>query len=165
MITEILRHTPAAVWAGLAALVALGLSRARACRVSPTRLLLMPGLLAAAGLASLVLGFGSLQVLLAWAGAFAAVAFLGRRLPPPRGLAWDAAASRLLLPGSWLPLAVILALFGVRYAGAVAAALHPQWQHAAVLGVPLALASGAVSGLLLGRALGLLGAARQNPRA
>lgn len=165
MIAEILHHTPVAVWVGLAALVALGLSRLRTRALSTGRLLALPAVLGALGLMSLLLDFGSPLVVLVWAKAFAVAAWAAHRLPAPRGLAWDAGAARLQLPGSWLPLAVMLAVFGVRYAGAVAAALHPQWQHTATLGVPLALASGAVSGLLLGRSLGLLRAARQNPAA
>ena len=165
MTFEILRHTPMAVWAALAALVGLGLSRTRPRLVSRWRLLTLPVALGVAGLASLALGFRSPWVLLVWALAFAALLVLARRLPPPSGLRWDAAAARLLLPGSWLPLAVILVLFGLRYASAVATALHPEWQHALALRLLLAGASGAVSGLLLGRAFGLLNAARQNPSA
>lgn len=165
MLAEIVHHTPVAVWAGLAALVALGLSRLRPRSLSTVRLFALPALLGTLGLASLLLDFGSLLVVLVWAMAFALAAWAARRLPAPRGLAWDAAAARLLLPGSWLPLGVMLAMFVVRYASAVAAALHPEWRHTATLGLPLALASGAVSGLLLGRSLGLLHAARQNPAA
>lgn len=158
----ILQHTPAWVWALLAALVALGLSQLRQRRVAPLRLLILPAVLLGLGLWSMAGVFLHLPlVALAWLMALAAGATLGWKLPRPAAARWLAEEQRLLLPGSVLPLLVILAIFSLRYASGVAMALHPEWRSAADVQLPLALAFGAISGLLLGRSLQLHALARR----
>jgi hypothetical protein len=76
---------------------------------------------------------------------------LARRRRPPPGACFDAASGRLLLPGSVLPLALIVALFGLRYTAAVAQALHPAWRSAVEVVLPLALLYGALGGWFVGR--------------
>jgi hypothetical protein len=156
MILEILRRTPAWVWALLAGLLALGLSQWRERRVAPARLFILPGVLLALGLVSTTQSFDARGAALAtWAMALAAAASFAHRLPPAAGARWDAVAQRLVLPGSALPLVVILAVFGLRYAGSVALALHPAWRADLGVALPMAATYGAISGLLLGRAIGL----------
>lgn len=161
MMMTIVEHTPVWVWGLLAALLALGYTQSRARRVRQAQILALPAALLAMGLWSLLPAFAAQPLAAAgWAGALAATAALGRRLPRPAGARWDAAAQRLHLPGSWLPMALIVCIFSLRYATGVALALHPE--RAGELPVQLALASGygALSGLFLGRALGLLGLTR-----
>lgn len=156
MIVDIFRYTPPWVWAMLAALVALGLSQWRERRVAPARLFILPGVLLALGLWSTAQSFAAPALALpVWAAAAFVTTTLASRLPPPAGVRWDAAAQHLVLPGSALPLVVILAVFGLRYAGSVALALHPAWRADLAVALPMAAAYGAVSGLLVGRALGL----------
>jgi len=81
---------------------------------------------------------------------------LGRRLPPPAGARWDAAGRSLRLPGSALPLLVIVTIFALRYSVGAALALHPAWRAAPAVALPLAAAYGASAGVLLGRVLALL---------
>lgn len=161
MIGQILRHTPLWVWALLAALLALGASQLRARRVSRARLLLLPAVLTALGLLSTATSFRPpAAALAAWALAFAAAAAFGQRLPLPRGARWDARSRSLQLPGSALPLLLIVAIFTLRYAGGVSLALHPQWSASLAAALPMAAAYGAIAGTFTGRALGLLRAAR-----
>lgn len=156
MILDVFRFTPPWVWALLAALVALGLSQWRERRIAPARLFILPGVLLTLGLWSTAQSFATPALALSvWATAALVTTTLASRLPPPAGVRWDAAAQRLVLPGSALPLVVILSVFGLRYAGSVALALHPAWRADLAVALPMAAAYGAVSGLLLGRALGL----------
>jgi hypothetical protein len=67
---------------------------------------------------------------------------------------------RLHLPGSWMPLVVILLIFSLRYAAGVAQGLHPEWRDLPAVQAALALWFGAWSGLFLGRALGLFALGR-----
>lgn len=160
MIGQILRHTPLWVWTMLAALLALGASQLRTRRVSRTRLLLLPAVLTGLGLLSTATSFTQPgAALAAWALAFAAGLTLGRRIPLPRGAHWDAAGRTLLLPGSALPLLLIVAIFMLRYAGGVSLALHPQWSASLAAALPMAAAYGAIAGTFAGRTLGLLRAA------
>ena len=157
MLIEIVRHTPHWVWALLAALLALGAAQLRPRRVSQGRLFVLPAVLLALGLFSTATSFSPPWPALAgWATAMAAGCVLGQRLPRPAGTAWDADGRTLWLPGSALPLALIVTVFALRYAGGVALALHPHWREAAAVALPMAAAYGAISGLLLGRVLALL---------
>lgn len=156
MMFEILSRTPTWVWALLAGLLALGLTQWRERRVAPAQLFVLPGVLLALGLWSTAQSFAlPALALLVWAKAMLVTTTLARRLPPQAGVRWDAAAQRLVLPGSALPLVVILAVFSLRYAGGVALALHPAWRADPAVALPMAAAYGAISGLLVGRALGL----------
>lgn len=160
-IITILQHTPIWVWAMLAALSALGLSQLRPRRVAPLRLLVLPAVLLGLGLWSMGGAFVKLPlVALAWLLALAAGGALGWQLPRPAAARWLADERRLLLPGSVVPLLVILAIFSLRYASGVAMALHPEWRADGHVQLPLALLFGAISGLLAGRTLRLYGLAR-----
>ena len=155
MLIAILLHTPLWVWALLTALVALGLWQRRARRVRPARLLVLPMAMLALGLWSMAPGFVAQPGLGAlWLLALLGAARWGRSLAPPAGTRWLPAQGVLALPGSWLPLALILSIFSLRYATGVALALQPAWRNMWQVQLPLALLFGTLSGVFLGRALG-----------
>ncbi len=163
MLFAILSYTPTWVWALLAALVALGLLQTRPRRVARAQLLALPLALLGLGLWSLLPVFAAQpQAALIWALGLAGFAALGLRLPRPAQARWLADAQRLQLPGSWVPMAIILAIFSLRYATGVSMALHPAWRTMASVQWPLAALSGALGGLFLGRALGLLQLTRRS---
>ena len=156
LLIEIMRHTPVWVWALLAALLARGLSQLRTRDVSPTRLLILPAVLLLLGLFATATSFvPPWPALGAWAAALAAGCTLGARLPAPAGATWDADGGTLRLPGSALPLLIIVGIFALRYAGSVALVLHPPWRAAPGVALPMAAAYGAIAGTLLGRMLAL----------
>ena len=166
MLWDIVRFTPVWVWGLLAALVALGAAQLRRREVTRVRLLVLPAVLVALGLWSTSTSFVSpLPALVVWALAVGTGVLLGRRLPLPAGAAWDAATQRLLLPGSLLPLAVIAVVFSLRYVGSVALVLHPAWRADLGVTLPMAATYGLISGLLLGRMLGLLALSLRPARA
>lgn len=157
MILMILSHTPIWVWAVLALLLALGLWQRRDRHVRRGQLLALPLALLALGLGSMAPGLAAQPVAaLCWLGSIATFLWLGTRLPRSAAARWLPEQQRLFLPGSWVPMALIVAIFGLRYAAGVGQGLHPQWRNAFEVQVPLALIFGALSGLFLGRALGLL---------
>lgn len=157
MIATIVANTPVWVWGLLAALVALGLSQTRRRSVAPPRLLALPLALMGLGLWSMAPAFVAVPLAaLGWVAALVLSATLAQRLPRPAGARWLATDGRLHLPGSWLPLVVILVIFMLRYSMGVGQAFHPEWRTAQAVQLPLATVYGAISGLLLGRALGLM---------
>ncbi len=158
----ILSHTPPWVWGLLAALLALGLLQTRTRQVARAQLLAPPLALLGLGLWSLAQGFAAQPVAaLTWLAGLAGFIGLGLRLPRPAQARWLPEQCRLQLPGSWVPMALIVAIFCLRYAAGVSLALHPQWRSDAAVQLTLALMFGALSGLFLGRALGLLSLARE----
>jgi len=164
MIFDILRFTPVWVWGLLAALIALGLSQTRPRRAGRARLMALPLALLALGLWSQRANFAAQPLAAAvWALALLGSAALVRRLPTPAGTVWLPDTRQLHLPGSWLPLLLIIGIFGLRYTVSVGQALHPAWRSAAEVLLPVALLYGVLSGFFLGRALGLLALTRPAP--
>jgi hypothetical protein len=161
MLLQILTHTPVAVWALLAGLVALGLAQTRTRHAGPMRVLALPTLFVGLGLWSLLPGIESRPaVALLWLLALALGSAAGRRTALLPGTVWLAAEGRFRVPGSWIPMGFILAIFSLRYTTSVAFVLHPEWR--ADFGVQAALAAvlGLLTGLSVGRAWKLLGLRR-----
>jgi hypothetical protein len=166
MFVEILRHTPLWVWGLLGALVVLGLAQARAREVSLTRVTVLPLVLAALSLSGVLSAFGHLPIaLLGWTAGIAAALTTGRNIIPVRGASWSASTSTLNLPGSWLPLALILGLFAIKYFAGVTLVMHPQLASDPVFAGLCSLGYGVFSGLFLGRALSLRRLAQANSAA
>ncbi len=164
MFTAIVSHTPAWVWGLLAALLALGLTQTRMRQVSRWRVLLLPLSILVMGLSSLAPTFSALPLTtLAWVAALAVGLALRLRIAPRAGTVWRADVQRLQVPGSWVPLAMIVAIFSLRYAVSVLLALHPAWQHNLVAMTSVAALYGTISGLLVGGALGLLRVVQRAP--
>ena len=156
----VLSHTPRWVFAVLIALLALGYQQSRDRTVSRTRLLLFPAAMLALSLAGVTSSFGGTWLaLLAWALGLAMAALPGlqpsiRAAPPPRS------SEPVFVPGSWWPLVLMLAIFGLRYVAGYAQArqldmtLQPWFIGA------ISLSLGLLSGVFVARAGAALRARR-----
>ena len=164
---DIVRHTPLWVAGVLAGLTALGLSAARTRQVHFNRLVAMPlimGGLALWGVQSAFGASGRLAELLAlWAACCAAVLALGTRLAPPVGAAYDATTRSFRLPGSWVPMGLILAVFLMKYGIGVQLALEPALARAPGFAFAVTALYGLLSGLFAARTLRVLRLARLTP--
>ena len=157
MMLMILSHTPIWVWVLLALLLALGLWQRRDRNVRRGQLLALPLALLVLGLWSMAPGFVALPLAaVCWLVSISAFVWLGTRLPRAAAARWLPEQRRLFVPGSWVPLMLIVSIFSLRYASGVGHGLHPEWRGQLQVQVPLALVFGALSGLFLGRAVGLL---------
>ena len=163
-IVDIVRRTPAWVGVLLAALLALGFLSTRARDMTIGRLVLLP--LAMAGLAAwgVQSAFGAsgrlAELLALWAACGTAVLAIGTRLAPPAGAHFNAATRRLHLPGSWVPLALIVAVFSMKYLIGVQLALEPALAREAGFAFSVTTLYGLLSGLFAARALRVLRLAR-----
>jgi hypothetical protein len=162
MLLQILAHTPVFVWFLLAGLVTLGWQQSRDRRVAPLQVLALPALMLGLGAWSLAPGMAALPVVaLVWLGALALGAAGGVRTPQLPGTAWLAEAGRFRVPGSWVPMGFILFIFLLRYSSNVAFALRPEWRATLAVQVTLAVVLGLISGLSIGRTLGLFRLSRR----
>lgn len=127
MIVDILTHTPLWVWAILAALVRLGVLQSRDRQVSPLRLTVLPLIFIALSLSGVLRASAGLPLAIgAWLCGFALVALTIRpALVVPRAR-WSAETRSVHVPGSWLPLVLIVGLFLMKYVLAVTLAIHPE---------------------------------------
>jgi len=156
MLGSVLKATPVWVWGLLAALIWLGLSQARARTAGLARVSLMPVAMTALSLSGTVSAFGRSPlfgyVMLAWM--FAAAVMLAFVVPMavPRGAAYDAAARRFTLPGSWVPMLLILAIFLARYIVNVDLAMQPSLARDGGYTLAVGALYGLFAGVFAGRA-------------
>ena len=152
-LADILAHTPVAVWAGLAALVLLGLRQTRTQSMSATRVWLVPTLVGAASLASALTAFAAAGPLLTgacWAAGTALGFVSNRWLDLPRRVSANADGS-FTVGGSIAPLLLFVGVFMVRYGVSVALAIQPSLGHDPAAAAAAALAYGFTTGLLAAR--------------
>lgn len=161
---DVVRQTPAWVGALLAFLIALGASSARDRHVAMARLVLLP--VAMAGLAlwgveSAFSATGRLAELLAlWGAGFALVLRLGLRATVPAGTTWNADTRRFHLPGSWVPMGLILVVFLMKYGVGVQLAMEPALAHDLGFALAVTAVYGLLSGFFAARTARLLRLAR-----
>ncbi|MEO6623741.1 MAG: DUF6622 family protein [Burkholderiaceae bacterium] len=161
MIAQILAGTPLWVWAMLVLLVALGLTQSRTRTVTLRRVVLLP--LAMTGLSM----FGTYSAFHAspwswvlWAGAALATLTWFASADHPAGMRYEAAQRHFHMPGSWEPMALMMAIFGTRYGVAVTLSLHPEWAQEVAVAAIIASIYGALSGVFMGRMLRMILATR-----
>lgn len=161
MLIEILKGTPAWVWAVLAALIALGVSQTRVRQVSLKRATLVPLVFIGFSVSGVIGTFGhETSSVVEWlAGLVIAVTLLGN-LVAVRGAEWSRDTRQFTVPGSFIPLTLIVGVFLLRYAVGVELALHPEWAHEPVFAGACALAYGGFAGLFWARAQSLRQLAR-----
>lgn len=157
MLLQILKGTPPWVFGLFFGLLALGFLQSRSRDVSAGRLALLPAAFIAFSLYGVVAAFGIAAAdLLAWAVGLSAAVMLGRLLKRPSGARWDASTRSFHVPGSWVPLALMMTVFFARYAFAASIAMHPALARDSVFALAASLAYGLLSGAFLARALGIL---------
>lgn len=156
MLLQIVQHTPAWVWGLFVALVAFGASQARAREVSLARVTILPLVLLALSFSGVVSSFAHATIaILAWGVGVAAALALGRRFVAVRGASWSPETGTLRVPGSWLPLVLMVALFLIKYGVGVTLAMNHAMAADSAFGACCGLAYGSFSGLFAAQALGL----------
>ncbi len=161
MLYQILVHTPTWVWALLIGLLWLGLAQSTPRRVSLRRTIALP--LAMTGLSL----HGTFSAFAAdywswalWIGAASCTTAWFASSDLPTGVHYDRVEQRIDLPGSWAPLALMMAIFLIRYGVAVLLAMEPALKHDVAAMALVASVYGALSGVFVGRMLRLLRATR-----
>jgi hypothetical protein len=150
---EIIAHTPRWVFALFIVLVALGMQQAKARSVSLQRLTLLP-------LAMLGLSFysvwdtfnGSELGVACWLGAALATALASQRINFSRGVRHDSETRSFVIPGSWLPLAMMMGIFFTKYGVGIMLAQHGELRDADAFVATISLVYGFWSGMFFGRA-------------
>ena len=156
MTLDIIRHTPFWVWAVLAKLVVLGLWQTRARRIGRGRVTLLPLVMIGLSFGGVLSSFGVLAVAIGgWAAGVGAALAFGRNAVAVPGAAWSRRTGLLHVPGNWLPLTLMLALFAVKYFAGASLALHPALATDTVFVAACSFGFGGFSGLFLVRSLSL----------
>jgi hypothetical protein len=153
----VVQKTPTWVWGLLAGLLALGGSQLVARTASLTRVAAMPVAMTAFSVYGLVSGFGAsgqvLGTLAAWLGAAVAVAAITLAWLPsaPAGTTFQAASRSFHIPGSPLPLVLIVGIFLTKYLVGIELAMQPALAHDATFSLEIAALYGVFNGLFVAR--------------
>ena len=153
MLYQILANTPRWVWILLLALLWLGWTQSVTRTASLQRITLMPVAMTGLSLLGTVTAFGAAPwVLMAWLGAAGAAGTLVMQRPLPFGTHYNPLARRFTIPGTWVPLMLIMGIFLTKYGVGVATSLSPGLARNANFGVCVAAVYGTFSGIFLARA-------------
>lgn len=147
MIVQVLAHTPVWVYALFFALLVFGLMQTRTRSVGKIPALLLPAGMIALSLAGINSSFGLRPIpMLAWGGALTIAAVVGYIFFRDKRIHYKATDGKFFIPGSWIPLAVIMAIFFAKYVHAVMSSFNAE-----VVSTPMFIAAlSAVYGLLSG---------------
>ncbi len=157
MILQILKGTPPWVFVLFFALLAIGIMQSRPRSVSPARLAILPAAFVAFSLYGVLAAFGPHAAeLIAWGSGIGAAVLAGRAMKPAAAVRWIESTHSFEVPGSWVPLTLMMTVFFARYAIAVSMAMHPALALEPLFGIVASLAYGLLSGMFLARALGSL---------
>nr|WP_308495375.1 DUF6622 family protein [Duganella aceris] len=151
MIQQIISHTPVYVWALLAFLLYRGYLASRDRDITLQKMAIIPGVMLVLALSGLnghgALGAGVWGV---WAiGVLAGMALIWRMTNGD--IAIDRAAGTIHQRGSWMPLAMMMAIFLTKYTVAVASAMHPELPHSLPFALGVTALYGVFNGVFLGR--------------
>ncbi|MGE0802487.1 MAG: DUF6622 family protein, partial [Lautropia sp.] len=153
-----IKHTPVWVFGLLAALIAYGVLQSRSRERS---------LLGAVSFGAALVGWSAyssaalfpgapLVAVAAWLAGAVAIQPLGRRLTSESVDDYDPVRRRLTVAGSWLPLALMMALFALRYVANVMLALQPGLAASTGFAAAMGLAWGLLGGIFVARLLDIV---------
>ncbi len=164
MMFAILRSTPAGVWLLLAGLVAFGLTQLRPRELGFRRLRVVPLVMVALSAFGIGQAFGLAPLAFAaWAAGLAAAFGAGVRLSGVDGVRPGRRPDTLHVPGSALPLVLMLGLFSVKYVIGVSLALHPAIGADGVFMAACGAACGSFAGGFLARSVAIRRALTGSP--
>lgn len=157
---QTLQHIPVWVFALLLGLIALGLQQTRTRHVGKRRLLGFNIALTVFTLVGVVqqwlhtpwLALG----LLSWAASCTLVAWGLGPGATLAGASYNAETRRFTVPGSWLPLALFMAIFVCKFVVSMLSATEPEALHSVQAAMGISTLYGFFSGLLIARVLRLL---------
>ena len=156
----ILSHIPTWVWAILAFIVVMGFIQSRDQRMSRQRLMILPLVWLAFGAWGVKNSFGlGLDTLAAWGVGLVLSLRLVKLSGWPGGARFDVETQRYFVPGSWLPLGLMLGIFVAKFALGMSLGFHPELASNSVFAISFSALFGTLSGVFLGRSRNILGRA------
>lgn len=163
MIIEILKRTPPWVFVLFFVLLAYGYSQSKSRTVSRSGIAVLLVVMIVLSLFGLLSAFGVAPVgLVSWGIGVGVSVWLGSVLAVPRGVTYSIEAQSFFVPGSWLPLSLMMAIFFIKYAVGVTLARQLPVANTLIFSSLVSISYGFLSGLFLSRALAVWGVKKQH---
>lgn len=160
MIVSILQQVPRFVWFLLAGLIALGVSMSFTRRRSVGTALAIPLVMIMLSFYGVVSVFNQPLALAGWMGGVALALGASAVLGLWRDVRWSPQERRLIVPGSWIPLVLMMGLFVTKFGVNVTLATHRELAAGLGFAAFAGFAYGAFSGMFLARGVAMLKVAR-----
>jgi hypothetical protein len=163
MLIEILKRTPSWVFILFFVLLAFGYYQSKDRVVNRNKVTILPAAMLVLSFYGVLSAFGSTPFALSsWLAGVAITACLGLKFVNPSGVSFATETRSFSVSGSWLPLALMMAIFFTKYAvGVILARKHPIAGNLAFIG-SISLIYGLLSGVFLARAVAILRTAREH---
>jgi hypothetical protein len=156
MILSILKHTPVWVWVTFCAVVTLGILQVRTREVSAVRATVLPVVMIALSLSGVLSAFSQVPLALgAWLVGVGVSLKLAGSVLVVRGASWSAETRHFRVPGSFVPVTLILGVFVTKYVAGVMLAINPSLAANTSVAIVLSLVYGVFAGLFWARARSL----------
>ncbi len=156
MLLQILSSTPKWVFVLFTFLVWLGTRQLLASRVSLTRVAIMPVAMTGFAVFGVLSALGdSPGALVGWAVAAVSLVALVLQLPLPVATRYDGATRSFHVPGSFVPLALMMGIFFTKYVVGFETAVRPELVHQHDVAMGIGTLYGAFSGIFMGRGVRL----------
>jgi len=154
LLIEILKRTPFWVFILFFVLIAFGYFQSKDRAVSRGKISILPVVMIALSFYGVLSAFGIAPVgLISWVVGVGVAVWLGVKLATPHGISFSTETQLFSVPGSWLPLALMMAIFFTKYAvGVIMARQLPIVSEPVFIG-SISLCYGFLSGVFLARAI------------
>ncbi len=154
MLIQILKHTPIWVFCLFFILLSLGFLQSKTRTVNRRRVITIPCAMLVLSFFGVISAFGPIYAgLLAWFIGITAASWLGFKLGIIKGVTYSKENQTFLIPGSWIPFILMMALFFTKYAVNVLLAMQLTIIQSAEFIVLVSCLYGCFSGLFFSRLL------------
>jgi hypothetical protein len=161
-LSEIIQHTPTWVFILFFALLALGFKQSKPRVVRVSTVFILPAAMVIFSFFGMYSVFGMpLLALALWTVSLLLLAAIGLKLQSPALVTYSKTDQQLTIPGSWVPLCLMMAIFFTKYVVGVAVARDLPIVQQQIFLVVISSLYGAFSGVFLGRSLVMFQASRQ----
>lgn len=154
MLAEIVARTPVWVFFLFFVLLILGYIQSKDRKIGRYRIVILPMVMICLSFYGIVSAFGIGQPvsLMSWVMGLVCAGLLSLWFPSPSGVYYSPKELSFSLPGSWLPLSLMLAIFFIKYAVGVILARRLPIINENIFVASVSLCYGLISGIFLFRA-------------
>ncbi len=152
--SELISHTPTWVFAIFFALLVLGYTQSKERMVNAKTVFILPIAMIVLSFFGVSSAFGlSILTMSLWVMGLATTLVIGLKLAYPRLVSFSEQSNKLTIPGSWVPLVFMMAIFITKYFVGFAVARELSIVNDNIFILLLCLFYGAFSGVFLSRSL------------